>query len=722
MQTKKSYSKDEFEFYYLIELTKQKIKPLSRWEKPVSNHQRNILKRHGLFVEVVPRKTLIGRRVYETVFSTSSRYTNYYSKKFANAYFSKAHTEQKLEGILFGYPSCCVKQFIEHPYSKNNLIRGDQSILFHWACNNCRITPELLPYYRSVYNQVSEELKGGITIDNNDVIFSKRRKIIQSTAAALLLSAGIVSAQSITDSTHYIPVEGDDDLNGLTYAEEIYLGNYYYGSGTCDTFAKFYKTVIDSLPTYECDDEVYLLHYKLRGIVTCPKCGLNLNMGYVTIVNPMQNLEMDISYLGLHFMENGFFSYESSIDTGRIDIDKLKKILFSFDQEHMLSVEGDTDGDGLTDVEEDSLWLDHSDNDTDNNGIPDGAQLAQELIRIFPKLEEESDNIHSYIKFMPVWGIENCEVCGSSHNMGYVEITNPENENTVQIPYLALHSLAHGSFSYNGTVHQNERVDPIELLRTIKTHTVFIDNDTDSDGLNDSEEEYFGLDINKIDTDNNGICDTKELALKFVNDIKALPTEPRTDGPYIEYIDMDGIHLCSVCGEDVVMGIMNIYNPLVNTIQPFEISYYAFHFMEKGSFEHEGLPDYWGDSNRIDPVELSNYLYSTVTNVKQDENEQIPKQFALLQNYPNPFNPGTTIIRFDLPHESKVNLQVFNLLGEKIAEILHNKIKSAGQHSVTWNTGLSGTLPSGIYLLRADIKSLKNNESYSFVRKMILLK
>lgn len=706
-----------FEFYYLTELTLQKLKPLSRWEKPLDEKYQRWLKYKGLCIEIIPRKTILGKTVHETVFSTSSRYVDFYKGKFYNLHLKKTVLNQKLEGFLFGYPSCCVNQFIKHPYSHNHLTKDQQSTLFHWACPNCKVTPELIPYYKSIYKLTEEWFNHHFPDKRNETVLESYQKKIRITTFAILLSAGLTTAQTISDTTHYIPLPADTLFaNGLTYPEEIYLGAYNYGSmETSDPFALFYKSIVDTLPTTEQTDRPYRIDHMQRGIINCPKCGLAVNMGYVKIVNPLRNLELDIPYLGLHFMEYGHFSYGDDQSFERINIDTLKRILYPFDVKHMLSVVGDTDGDGLTDAEEDSLWFDHSISDFDNDGVPDGAQIAEELTRLFPKLKETVDNIHSHIKHFPVYGLELCQVCGSIHNMGYIEIKNPENQRTIQIPYLALHSLANGSFAYNGEVHQNERTDVIELIRTMKTHTVFTDNDPDNDGLKNNEEEYFNLDTDKIDTDNNGITDAKELALKFVDSIKALPTEPRTDGPYIEYLGMDGIHLCTVCGEEVVMGIMKIYNPLINTIEPFEMTNYAFHFLEKGSFEHEdlpqGRPEYWGLTNRIDPILLSQYLNINITEIKQESIDKIPERYSLEQNYPNPFNPST-IISWQSPMACWQTLKVYDILGNEVVT-LFDGYKRAGSYTVEFN---ASELKSGVYFYR-----LQAGE-FSITKKSLFIK
>ncbi|PJA97978.1 MAG: hypothetical protein CO128_09690 [Ignavibacteriales bacterium CG_4_9_14_3_um_filter_30_11] len=69
-----------------------------------------------------------------------------------------------------------------------------------------------------------------------------------------------------------------------------------------------------------------------------------------------------------------------------------------------------------------------------------------------------------------------------------------------------------------------------------------------------------------------------------------------------------------------------------------------------------------------------------------------PNTFTLAQNYPNPFNPST-IIRYGLPKEGFVTLNVYDMLGREV-KILVNEFKSAGSYSVDFN---ASNLASGIY-------------------------
>ncbi len=87
------------------------------------------------------------------------------------------------------------------------------------------------------------------------------------------------------------------------------------------------------------------------------------------------------------------------------------------------------------------------------------------------------------------------------------------------------------------------------------------------------------------------------------------------------------------------------------------------------------------------------------TNVAVEDLDEIPERFALAQNYPNPFNPVTTI-EFALTQPGRVQLEVFNVLGEKVATLV-DASHSSGTYRMRWDAqGLS----SGIYIyqLRVD--------------------
>lgn len=77
------------------------------------------------------------------------------------------------------------------------------------------------------------------------------------------------------------------------------------------------------------------------------------------------------------------------------------------------------------------------------------------------------------------------------------------------------------------------------------------------------------------------------------------------------------------------------------------------------------------------------------------EFEEIPTTVALNQNYPNPFNPSTQI-SYDLPQQTDVQLEVYDLVGRQVATLV-NQTMEAGSHTVNFN---AGNLSSGVYIYR----------------------
>lgn len=120
--------------------------------------------------------------------------------------------------------------------------------------------------------------------------------------------------------------------------------------------------------------------------------------------------------------------------------------------------------------------------------------------------------------------------------------------------------------------------------------------------------------------------------------------------------------------------------------------------------------NYVGYSITAHPGEIDVNFNFTMTDVEQDQS-LIPDDFSLLQNFPNPFNPST-LISYKLKETSKVQLKVFNILGNEI-ETLVDEQKPSGTYELTWE---AVNLPSGIYFYRLQ------TGSFIDTKKMILLK
>ena len=98
------------------------------------------------------------------------------------------------------------------------------------------------------------------------------------------------------------------------------------------------------------------------------------------------------------------------------------------------------------------------------------------------------------------------------------------------------------------------------------------------------------------------------------------------------------------------------------------------------------------------------------------QNEQeMPLEFSQ-SSYPNPFNPSTKI-NFVIPQAGFVKLTIFNVLGEKIKELV-NEYMESGQYIVSWNgdNEKGNKVISGVYL------SVIESRNKRLVQKMILSK
>ncbi len=102
---------------------------------------------------------------------------------------------------------------------------------------------------------------------------------------------------------------------------------------------------------------------------------------------------------------------------------------------------------------------------------------------------------------------------------------------------------------------------------------------------------------------------------------------------------------------------------------------------------------------------------SMATSNEEMFNEDIPTSFSLEQNYPNPFNPSTTI-QFGLPEAAIVRLEVFNVLGQRVKELVTEQL-SAGFHAVPFN---ATDLSSGIYIYRIQAGTFVETKKMTLIK------
>lgn len=105
------------------------------------------------------------------------------------------------------------------------------------------------------------------------------------------------------------------------------------------------------------------------------------------------------------------------------------------------------------------------------------------------------------------------------------------------------------------------------------------------------------------------------------------------------------------------------------------------------------------------------------TPTSAEEARPIPSGFTLAQNYPNPFNPATRV-RFDLPSQSNVLLEVFDVLGRKIVTLAEG-VRTSGSHEVMWD---AGDKAGGVYFCRLTTRDENGSVTFQASQKMILMR
>ena len=331
----------------------------------------------------------------------------------------------------------------------------------------------------------------------------KRRAVTATAAAAITLGAGFSLNKAFaayTPDKHQLPVSQDADADLLSNKEEIAIG---YQPFTPDQnrneipdgveLAKRCAAVVNEL--YICIPgtmmpipyRTYKVQHALFGVEQCDICGLEIHMGGWEIINPKLNLNypdpndpLDGAFLpdlALHYMEHGSFDCYGTDHRGRVDIARLLRVLelrYPYEpNEHQLSLDNnDLDGDLLTDNEELTAGYNLYDSDQDNDLVPDGIELAKQCAEAFdglPIYDPNTTGVNEPYKasFMQR-GIERCDICGETVNMGYWVVINPKLGLSIEVPVIVRHYMGHGSFSYSGDTHGKGRIEVALLVKILE--------------------------------------------------------------------------------------------------------------------------------------------------------------------------------------------------------------------------------------------------------------
>ena len=128
--------------------------------------------------------------------------------------------------------------------------------------------------------------------------------------------------------------------------------------------------------------------------------------------------------------------------------------------------------------------------------------------------------------------------------------------------------------------------------------------------------------------------------------------------------------------------------------------------LDGSSLEDETLFEYTGEPT-IESVIAADWHGSAI----MVSNMLLPKEFTLSPTYPNPFNPTTTL-SFALPVTSNVLLEVYDINGRLINELIKSNI-DAGYHSVIWNADNN---TSGVYFVKMVAGDFVNTQKLMLVK------
>lgn len=618
-----TFKQIEFDLAYLMMLTQQGLKPLSRWENSLPPDAEGWMGEMGLKVREVRRRAQRGGGIQEFVFSPSDQHLDLYAARFEGRPIDCSPETRRFEGLLFGYPSCCVESYVRNGYARNRLRRSEQRLLFHWACPACAQTPLLIPHYRRVNQECRRLMRGGISNSVSGFVPAVRKGLLREAVAtaASMISLGILGSNLDAAASGADPhrlaygLAHDADQDLLSDVEEQGLATDPQqpdenGNHILDgiDWATQLAARIEKLPTQSNGATVYRTDFMLKGLEWCSICGQSVNMGHLTICNPQAQLYAKLPYIALHFMEHGSLAYDGSVHgQGRLWVRHLVETLESKGPGHLISIGSDDDKDGLMNREEQWAGTQADRPDSDTDGVPDGPSLAYELgqtLESLPRIPIQATYaIDHYLR-----GLVTCPICGQTENMGWMEIVNPRENMRMEVSYLAQHFLRHGSF----TTREGERLNPAQFSRLLKgdgsSHLVISGEDTDRDGLLDREEVVLNTDGGKPDTDGDGVLDGIDLARRLSQKILRLPIGPSKVATHRILHEANCFKPCPICLENINCGFCDLINPWADLRQ--SMSYLNLHYLEHGSFAV--TPD-----QRIDPLALQALLDSGVSVVRK---------------------------------------------------------------------------------------------------------
>jgi len=143
------------------------------------------------------------------------------------------------------------------------------------------------------------------------------------------------------------------------------------------------------------------------------------------------------------------------------------------------------------------------------------------------------------------------------------------------------------------------------------------------------------------------------------------------------------------------------------------VPWYDQLYPKVGDVQQPRWDDYKASFDADFSSEVKTQLEGILSDMQADgvdvEQSELPQTVELSEAYPNPFNARTTI-PFSLPQSSRVSIEVYDMLGRKVADVVDD-VLSAGYHSAVWD---ASNLSAGVYIYRL------STDSESLTKSIIL--
>jgi hypothetical protein len=207
-------------------------------------------------------------------------------------------------------------------------------------------------------------------------------------------------------------------------------------------------------------------------------------------------------------------------------------------------------------------------------------------------------------------------------------------------------------------------------------------------------------------------------------------TAPTVFASYISHGDINGDGISDIICDSGILLALYLGSPWFNGTP----DWWFFEFYMYYGYALNAVGDVNGDG--CDEILVGEYTYQypfnqgmarlfagndTLTDlgagVEPEELQHVPGWFRLDQNYPNPFNSSTSA-HFEIGKPSSVNLNIYDIQGKGIKQVIVNKYMLPGGYNVSWNgrNQRNQEVASGIYLLELQV------DQYRQMKKMVLVR